>query len=116
MFVTIARSTKYNGARKENSVLVGEAHMAMQLPKGQRKQRSSKVTPLRVVEHPNAFGAHLVHVRNRTSLPQQEVADALPEYFKEYNVTFPTGNPRDMYRKTEKGIRAAQFEELIPLY
>src|SRR5437667_380754 len=91
--------------------------MAMQLPYKQKKQQApSKITPLRVVEHPNAFGAHLEYVRNRKGITRQEVADALLEYFEQHCVTFPTSDPRDMYRKTEKGIRAAQFEELIPLY
>jgi hypothetical protein len=90
--------------------------MAMQLPHKHQKQQSLKITPLRMVEHPNAFGAHLEYVRNRRGHSRQEVGDALPEYFKEYNITFPTSNPRDMYYKTEKGVRATQFEELIPLY
>src|SRR5436305_1236290 len=92
-------------------------HMAMQLSKSQQKRQLSKITPLRAVEQPqNAFGAHLAHVRNLTRRAQQEVADTLPEYFEEHKVVFPTSNPRDMYRKTEAGIRAVQFEELIPLY
>ncbi len=91
--------------------------MAMQLPYKQKKQQApSKIPPLRMVEHPNAFGAHLEFVRNREGVTRSEVADALPQYFEQHSVTFPTSDPRDMYRKLEKGIRAVRFEELIPLY
>src|SRR5436189_5279021 len=89
--------------------------MAMQLPHDKQQKRHSKVTPLRAIEHPNAFGAHLEYIRNRVRLSRQEVANALPQYFEEHNVTFPMDDPGNMYYKVEKG-RAVQFEELIPLY
>src|SRR5437764_4925534 len=88
--------------------------MAMQLPHDKQHKRH-QVPPLRAVEHPNAFGAHLEYVRNRVKCSRSEVADALPQYFEKYRVTFPMDDPRNMYYKVEKG-RAVQFEELIPLY
>src|SRR5947199_9915877 len=82
-----------------------------------KSQKTTKITPLRVVEHPNALGAHLRYVRERQRNDSpQDIAVALPEYFEEYNVTFPTANPLDTYRKIEKGVRAVQYEELMPLY
>src|SRR6266536_2669384 len=74
------------------------------------------ITPLRTVQHSvhiNSFGAFLRYVREREQLQQQEVSETFPEIFRTYHVPTLTA---DMYRKLERGKRAPQFDELLPLY
>ena len=81
-----------------------------------------KVTPLRSdkssvqpIVHINTFGAFLRYLREREQMSQSELVSSFPYFFEEYNVAALTLTP-DMYRKLEKGKRAAQYEELLPLY
>lgn len=79
-----------------------------------------KVTPLRSgkppiqpIVHINTFGAFLRYLREREQISQSELVSTLSYFFEEYNVAALTP---DMYRKAEKGKRAVQYEELLPLY
>jgi tetratricopeptide (TPR) repeat protein/transcriptional regulator with XRE-family HTH domain len=81
-----------------------------------------KVTPLRSdkapvqpIVHINTFGAFLRYLREREQMTQSELVSSFPYFFEEYHVATLTLTP-DMYRKLEKGKRAAQYEELLPLY
>ncbi len=78
-----------------------------------------KVTPLRSahpiqpIVHINTFGAFLRYLREREQIPQSELVSTFSYFFEEHHVAPLTP---DMYRKMEKGKRAAQYEELLPLY
>src|SRR6202140_5587885 len=76
-----------------------------------------KVTPLRSAQpivHINTFGAFLRYLREREQLSQMELVSTFPYFFQEeHDVPALTA---DMYRKLEKGKRAPQYEELLPLY
>ena len=79
-----------------------------------------KVTPLRSdkapiqpIVHINTFGAFLRYLREREQMTQSELVSSFPYFFEEYHVAALTLTP-DMYRKLEKGKRAAQYEELLP--
>lgn len=76
-----------------------------------------KVTPLRSAQpivHINTFGAFLRYLREREQLSQKELVSTFPYFFQEeHDVPALTA---DMYRKLEKGKRAPQYEELLPLY
>ncbi len=65
------------------------------------------------IVHINTFGAFLCYLRDRTQMTQIGFAESLPYFFEEYKVASLTP---DMYRKIEKGKRAAQYEDLLPLY
>ena len=67
------------------------------------------------IVHINTFGAFLRYLREREQMSQSELVSSFAYFFKEYNVESLTLTP-DMYRKLEKGKRAAQYEELLPLY
>ncbi len=79
-----------------------------------------KVTPLRSgkppiqpIVHINTFGAFLRYLREREQMAQSELASSFSYFFEEYKLAPLTP---DMYRKMEKGKRAPQYEELLPLY
>ena len=75
-----------------------------------------KVTPLRSAQpmvHINTFGAFLRYLREREQLPQKELVSTFLYFFQEHDIPVLTA---DMYRKLEKGRRAPQYEELLPLY
>lgn len=65
------------------------------------------------IVHINTFGAFLRYLRERESISQGELVETFAYFFEEHNVAMLTP---DMYRKIEKGKRAIQFEELLPLY
>src|SRR6266498_4585833 len=69
-----------------------------------------KVTP---IVHINTLGAFLRYLREREQIPQSGLADTFSYFFEEHRIAPLTP---DMYRKLEKGKRALQFEELLPLY
>ncbi len=91
----------------------------MQLPQSQKQgdpHTNARTTPLRAahqVVHINTFGAFLRYLREREQLQQQEISVTFAEIFQTYHVPLLTA---DMYRKLERGKRAPQFEELLPLY
>src|SRR2546430_17201778 len=91
----------------------------MQQPKSQKQgdpHLNIRVTPLRTAQpivHVNTFGAFLRYLREREQLQQQEASETFPEIFPIYHVPTLTA---DMYRKLERGKRAPQFDELLPLY
>ena len=78
-----------------------------------------KVTPLRSahliqpIVHINTFGAFLRYLREREQITQSEFVSTFTYFFEEHNLAPLTP---DMYRKLEKGKRAPQYEELLPLY
>lgn len=78
-----------------------------------------KVTPLRSahsiqpIVHINTFGAFLRYLREREQMTQSEFVNTFSYFFEEHNLAPLT---QDMYRKMEKGKRAPQYEELLPLY
>lgn len=86
-------------------------------------QRQGKTAPILLLQqassgplvHINTFGAFLRYLREREQLPRQELTATLPDYFEEHNAATFLISP-DMYRKIEKGDRAPQYEELLPLY
>src|SRR5438105_143659 len=104
---------------------LGQGKMERKWSKGMQQPQSQKqgdphlnirVTPLRTAQpivHVNTFGAFLRYVREREQLQQQEVSETFPDIFQTYHVPTLTA---DMYRKLERGKRAPQFEELLPLY
>lgn len=65
--------------------------------------------------HINSFGAFVKYLREREQLSPSDLTATFPEYFEEYQVS-PFLLTPDMYRKIEKGRRAPQYEELLPLY
>jgi tetratricopeptide (TPR) repeat protein len=69
-----------------------------------------KVTP---IVHINTLGAFLRYLREREQIPQSELVGTFSYFFEEHRIAPLTP---DMYRKLEKGKRALQFEELLPLY
>ena len=73
--------------------------------------RSAK--PIQPIVHINTFGAFLRYLREREQITQSEFASSLSYFFEEHAVASLTP---DMYRKIEKGVRAAQYHELLPLY
>ena len=73
--------------------------------------RSAK--PIQPIVHINTFGAFLRYLREREQITQSEFASSLSYFFEEHGVASLTP---DMYRKIEKGVRAAQYHELLPLY
>lgn len=73
----------------------------------------SSNTPVQPIVQLNTFGAFLRYLREREQVPQSELAESFPYFFEEYRQ--PPLTP-DMYRKMEKGKRAPQYEELLPLY
>lgn len=62
----------------------------------------------------NDFGAYLRFLRERARLPKGDLVSAFPDFFAEHGVS-AFELTADMYRKLEKGVRAPQFEELLPL-
>src|SRR5579875_82388 len=78
-----------------------------------------RITSLRSIDsaqtlvHINNFGAFLRYLREREHMTQRELVDTFPYFFEEYKLAPLTP---DMYRKMEKGRRAPQYEELLPLY
>lgn len=69
--------------------------------------------PIQPIVHINTFGAFLRYLREREQLTQSELVSTFPYFFEEYELAPLTP---DMYRKIEKGRRAPQYEELLPLY
>ncbi len=65
--------------------------------------------------HINSFGAFVKYLREREQLSSHDLTVAFPEYFEEHRASQFLITP-DMYRKIEKGTRAPQYEELLPLY
>lgn len=82
--------------------------------------RSAKIAPLWSVrsesEHINSFGAFIKFLREREGIiSPRDVSSTFPIYFEEHKAPMFLLN-HDMYRKMEKGVRAPQYEELLPLY
>src|SRR6266516_517636 len=76
-----------------------------------------KVTPLHSTQpivHINTLGAFLRYLREREQIPQSELVSTFSYFFFEEHHIAPL--TPDMYRKLEKGKRALQFDELLPLY
>ncbi len=69
--------------------------------------------PIQPIVHINTFGAFLRYLREREQMTQSELVSTFSYFFGEYKLAPLTP---DMYRKMEKGKRAPQYEELVPLY
>jgi transcriptional regulator with XRE-family HTH domain len=75
--------------------------------------RSGK-PPIQPIVHINTFGAFLRYLREREQITQSELVSTFSYFFEEeYGIAPLTP---DMYRKMEKGKRAPQYKELLPLY
>src|SRR6266568_8833310 len=76
-------------------------------------QNKTLLRSVQPVVHINSFGAFLRYLREREQFSQSDFVETLDYFFKEHNVPVLTN---DMYNKLELGRRAAQYEELLPLY
>lgn len=77
------------------------------------KPRSARPVPRQPIVHINTFGPFIKYLREREQITPIGLVNTLPYSFEEYCVA-PLS--LDMYRKLEKGIRAPQHTELLPLY
>ncbi len=72
----------------------------------------SRIESIRI----NTFGAYLKFLRERQGWSQAELAESLESIFTDEENTSPFVITADMYKKMERGRRAPQFDELLPMY